>query len=223
MTYLFLWIAIIIAILDWIAVVRNWRNVEYFAKPGFMVFLLVWLGQNTGFRGSLIWFALGLLFSLAGDVFLMLPKDKFIFGLVSFLLAHLFYLTGFNSKLPSLNFPAAILALLVAGTAAQIFLRISAGLRTSGKDQLRVPILIYTIVISLMMLSALLTLVRTDWQPVHALAVSGGALLFFLSDTILAWNKFVKPLPNGRVMNMITYQLGQLLITVGAAAHFLPL
>jgi alkenylglycerophosphocholine/alkenylglycerophosphoethanolamine hydrolase len=221
MNYIYLWIAIIVAILDWIAVARNLRKLEYFAKPAFMVLLLVWLGQNTGFRGSLVWFALGLLFSLAGDVFLMLPKNLFIFGLVSFLLGHLSYLAGFNSRLPSLSVPGVILALLIAGTAVQVFLRISAGLKAGGNNRLRTPILIYTIVISLMLLSALLTLVRSDWQPAHALAVSGGALLFFISDTILAWNRFVTPLPNGRVMNMITYQLGQLLIALGAASHFI--
>jgi iron(III) transport system permease protein len=38
----------------------------------------------------------GLLFSLGGDVFLMLPQDRFVFGLVSFLIAHLFYIAAFT-------------------------------------------------------------------------------------------------------------------------------
>jgi uncharacterized membrane protein YhhN len=46
-------------------------------------------------------------------------------------------------------------------------------------------------------------------------------LLFFISDTTLAYNKFVAPLPNGRVIVMITYHLGQILIVLGAALRFL--
>jgi len=221
MDYFFLWIALIIAIVEWIAVARNWRVVEYFAKPAVMVTLLVWLGQISGFRGYLIWFALGLAFSLAGDVFLMLPMERFIAGLLSFLLGHLAYLVGFNSTFPPINLPTLLLAILVAGTSLQIYRRIANSLKSSGNEHLRIPVLIYSIVISLMLLSALLTLVRQDWQPVQALAVSSGAMLFFLSDTLLAWNKFVAPLPNGRVLVMITYHMGQLLIALGAANHFL--
>ena len=223
MNYFILWIALIIAIVNWIAVARNWRSVEYLTKPAVMVALLAWLGQCSGFRGHLIWFALGLAFSLAGDVFLMLPRERFMAGLVSFLLGHLAYLVGFNPELPPINLPALILATIVAGTALQIYRRIAASLKSGGNEHLRVPVLIYSIVISLMLLSALLTLVRSDWQPVHALTVSSGALLFFLSDTLLAWNKFVSPIPNGRLLVMITYHGGQLLITLGAAAHFLSI
>jgi len=221
MDFFFLFVALIIAIVDWIAVSKNWRNVEYFAKPAVMIFLLIWLGLTSGFKGHLIWFALGLAFSLAGDVFLMLPRERFVAGLVAFLLGQLAYIVGFNSTLPRVNLPMLILALLVAGTAFQIYRRIAAGLMSSGNGHLRLPVMIYTIVISLMLLSAMLTLVRPEWQPLQALLVAGGAFLFFLSDTILAWNKFVAPLPNGRLMDMIAYHLGQLLITLGAAAHFL--
>jgi uncharacterized membrane protein YhhN len=221
MVYFFLWIAIFVAIVDWIAVARNWRRIEYIAKPAFMVILLVWLGGYIGFKDHIIWFALGLIFSLAGDVFLMLPKERFIAGLISFLLCHLAYLIGFNSTFPPFNLPVLFLAILVAVTAIQIYRRIAAGLKSGGNEQLRIPVLIYSIVIGLMLLSATITLVRPDWQPTPALIVSGGALLFFLSDTLLAWNKFVTPLPNGRVLVMVTYQLGQLLITLGAALRFL--
>jgi uncharacterized membrane protein YhhN len=188
-----------------------------------MIFLLIWLGQTTGFKGHLIWFALGLVFSLAGDVFLMLPREQFMAGLVSFLLGHLAYIVGFNSSLPRINLPLIILTLLVAGTAVQIYRRIAAGLTSGGKGRYKPPVLIYTIVISAMVLSALLTLVRQEWQPLHALIVAAGALLFFLSDTLLAWNKFVAPLANGRLKVIIAYHLGQLLIALGASAHFTSL
>jgi uncharacterized membrane protein YhhN len=60
------------------------------------------------------------------------------------------------------------------------------------------------------------------WQTVPALLVSAGALLFFISDALLAWNKFVIPLRQGRFISIIPYHLGQILLTIGAALHYLP-
>jgi uncharacterized membrane protein YhhN len=221
MPYFFLALALLIAILDWIAVARSWKSLEYFAKPGVMLALLAWLWQVGGFQGQMLWFAAGLLFSMAGDIFLMLPREQFIAGLVAFLLAHLCYLGGFNPTLPPLNLLSLVLALIVAITAAQIFRRVAGGLDTSGQSALKLPVLVYTIVISLMLLSALLTLLRPEWLPVPALLVSAGAMLFFLSDTFLAWNKFVTTLPNGKLRVIITYHMGQILIVLGAALHYL--
>ena len=221
MSNLFLWVALVIAVIDWIAVAKNWKTLEYCAKPGVMVALLAWLWQIGGFQGQMLWFAAGLVFSMAGDIFLMLPREQFIAGLVSFLLAHLAYLAGFTSTWPPLNLPSLILALVVAINSVQIYRRVAAGLSASGQSALKVPVLIYTIVISLMLLSALLTLLRPDWLPGPALLVSAGAGLFFLSDTFLAWNKFVTPLPYGKLCVIITYHIGQILIVLGAALHFL--
>jgi len=72
-----------------------------------------------------------------------------------------------------------------------------------------------------MLFSALSTLIRDDWRILAAVSASSGALLFFISDTVLALNKFVAPIPNGRVIVMITYHLGQILIAMGAMLRFL--
>ena len=221
MTYEFLILALIIAILDWIAVTKKWKRIEYFAKPATMLALLAWVGINGGFRGPMLWFALGLLFSLGGDVFLMLPREQFIPGLVSFLIGHVCYLIGFNSTGVIFNAATLLLLIVVLFTGYQVYRRIAAGLHASGKDKLKMPVLIYSIVISLMLYSALTTLIRTDWRIFAALFASTGALLFFISDTTLAFNKFVSPLPNARVITMITYHLGQILIALGAATRFL--
>ena len=149
MNYIFFGLAVILAVLDWIAVARGWRILEYFAKPATMVALLAFVIQNGGLSGGMIWFSLGLLFSLAGDVFLMLPKEQFIAGLVSFLLAHIAYIIGLAPRLPG-NLPALLIALslavFIALAAGQIYRRVSAGLQASGKTSLRLPVLIYTLV-----------------------------------------------------------------------------
>jgi hypothetical protein len=71
-----------------------------------------------------------------------------------------------------------------------------------------------------MLLSAILTFYRVDWKPSASGLVSLGAILFYFSDIILAWNKFVKPVRNGRVMNMITYHLGQIALVSGVLLQF---
>jgi uncharacterized membrane protein YhhN len=221
----FLLLALALAALDWLAVEKGWKRLEYIAKPGVMVALLASLWQAGGgaaaLSGPLGWFAAGILLSLAGDVFLMLPRERFVAGLAAFLLAHLAYLAGFNPTPPPLNLASGILALLVALVGMQLYRRIAAGLDASGHPGLKAPVQVYSITISLMLLAALLTLVRQEWEPGPALLAGGGALLFFISDLTLAWNKFVAPLPAGRLRVHVTYHLGQALIVLGAAAHFL--
>ncbi|RMF46143.1 MAG: hypothetical protein D6755_07005, partial [Anaerolineae bacterium] len=67
-------LSLLSAPLDWLAVARRWKPLEYVAKPAVMVFLLGYLWQRTHFHAPLGWFALALVLSLAGDIFLMLPK-----------------------------------------------------------------------------------------------------------------------------------------------------
>lgn len=218
---LFLGLAIVFALLDWLAVIRKIKTLEYIAKPGVMVALLVWLWLISGFRGGLSWFGLGLFFSLLGDVFLMLPKEQFVPGLVSFLMAHIAYIAGFTPNLPPTSLPALGLALLVTFIAAPVYRRVRNALIDKEEDSLIRPVLIYTNVISLMLLTALLTLLRPEWAKGPALLASLGALLFFFSDGVLAWNKFVAPLPWGRLAVIVSYHIGQILIALGAASHYL--
>jgi uncharacterized membrane protein YhhN len=213
-------LTLILAMLNWWAVYRQVRWLEYVAKPGVMIALLAWLGVAAGFQGSLLWFGLGLIFSLGGDIALMLPKEQFILGLISFFLAHVAYLIGFNDTLPPLYVPGVILAIIVLISGINLYRRIAAGLEAGGNAKLKPAVLAYAVVISLMLLSALLTLTRPEWQPLPALMVSAGALLFYISDSVLAYNKFVQPVQYARLIIMVTYHLGQILIITGAAVHF---
>jgi uncharacterized membrane protein YhhN len=214
-------IALLFAILDWIAVARKWMIVEYVAKPAVMVCLIAWLGMNNGMSVPLLWFTIGLAFSLAGDVFLMLPKERFIAGLIAFLLAHIAYIIGLNTTSIPLTVVALILLVIVGLVSWRIYSRIAQGLVATGNDRLKMPVLAYTAVISLMLLSALLAFLRDSWSPFAALLVGFGALLFYFSDCVLAWNKFVRPLKYGRLINLSSYHIGQVLITLGAAINFM--
>jgi alkenylglycerophosphocholine/alkenylglycerophosphoethanolamine hydrolase len=222
MSFTLIWVSLIVAVVDWVAVATQRKWLEYIAKPSAMLVLLVWLYQVSGFKGPLVWFALGVVFSLAGDIFLMLPREQFIAGLIAFLLAHICYIIGFLQTPVALNLPGLIVAVIVALVFLRIYRRIAAGLDASGNSALKIPVLLYSLVISVMLFLALRTMTDGLWLTEPALLVSAGALLFFLSDTLLAWNKFVQPLRQGRFISIIPYHLGQIMLSVGALLHYMP-
>jgi len=215
-------IVLAVAVVDWIAVAKGWKKVEYLAKPWTMAALFLVLALVGRFSSlPLIFFGLGILFSLAGDVFLMFSDRWFIPGLVSFLLAHVAYIAGFNIPLPVVSPTwALVVALVLAFSAARLLRPIVAGLAAKGERKLISPVIVYGMVITLMLLSAMLTLFRLEWKATPAALVSVGAMLFFYSDAILAWIKFVAPIKNGRMMNMITYHLGQIALIAGVLIQF---
>jgi alkenylglycerophosphocholine hydrolase len=220
MTFTFLWIGLVIAVLDWVAVAKQWKAVEYIAKPGVTLALLAWLWNAGGWQGHLLWFVIGLAFSLAGDILLVLPREQLIAGLVAFLLAQMAYIGGLNQIPPPINLASIAIALLVAVTALRIYGAIVDGLAATGRHSLKMPVLAYVAAISLMLISALLTLIRSEWDPGAAWLLSSGAILFFVSDALLGWNKFVRQLRYGNIQVIITYHLGQALIVLGVAVHF---
>jgi len=216
-----LWVALPVAFLEWVAVSKGWKTLEYFAKPGVLVLLLAWLWGASGFQGQLAWFAAGLAFSLLGDILLLLSGRFFLAGVAAFLIAQLAYVAGFNASLPPVNLPSLILAGLVALTALRLYRTLARGLQSSGQDKLKIPVLLYSSAISLMLLSALITLVRPEWGEGPAWVVSAGALLFFVSDMLLAWEKFVHPARGRPLRIIISYHLGQGLIILGAALQYI--
>jgi uncharacterized membrane protein YhhN len=175
------------------------------------------------YASGIMWFIFGLLFCLGGDVFLMLPERFFLPGLISFLLGHLFYIIGFRRVLPPEGSMVYVLLIAVALIliAGWVYAQLSRGMRKSGKSRMRIPVLIYTIVISFMLYSAFLSFFDYRWSLINAILVSVGALLFMISDIMNAWVRFVGPIQEHRLWIMSTYHLAQICIAVGAALHFL--
>jgi alkenylglycerophosphocholine hydrolase len=216
MTYIPILIAFILAILNWIAADRQIKPLEYVTKPATMLALLWWIGSSVGLGGSMLWFSLGVVFCLAGDVFLMIPRDMFIFGLVSFLLGHICYIVGLNNSAPFINFWGVIFIVVLGVFIGWLYPRLVRGLDAKGKSGLKIPVLVYSLVISLMVYSAFMTLTKPGWPVAAALSVSLGAVLFFASDSMLAWDRFITALPHARLKVMMTYHLGQFGIILGA-------
>jgi len=219
-------VALLVAVLDWIAVARGWKRVEYFAKPAVMVLLLGGLVFQLAIQGwqplPLLLFTIGIFFSLLGDVALLAGSDRwFMAGLAAFLLTHLAYLAGLSIPLPDVSplFSLAI-AVVLAIAAARVLRRIISGILKQGQRGMVTPVAIYGIVITLMLLAAFLTLYSPHWNSLAAVLVALGAMLFYFSDIVLAWNKFVTPLKNGQLFTMILYNLGQIAIVAGVFLQF---
>lgn len=219
--YFWLALALLFALLESIAVSRNLKRLEYIAKPAVMAFLFLWLYTTTGLQGTTLWFGLGILLSLVGDVLLMISLDRlFLPGLAAFLLAHLSYITGFRAELTTVNVWSLILLAFIAINASRLLRRIVGAMRARGENTLILPVIAYGIVISIMLYAAMSTTSNLTWSPLAASLVSAGALLFVASDVILAWMKFVAPLKNGRIWNIALYHLGQIGLIAGVVSQF---
>jgi len=213
-------LAFIFAGLESLALWKGWHQLEYVVKPAVMICLFIWLVATAGLQGALLWFGIGILFSLMGDIFLLFIDRFFMFGLIAFLLGHIAYLIGFNIPIPqTLSVWAFVLAIVIGLGTVRLLRRIVDGVRSKQK-RLVVPVIIYSTVITLMLLSAMLPLSRLDWDAAAAILVSLGAFLFYLSDIILAWNRFVAPIKNSRMLNIGIYHLAQIAIVVGVAMQF---
>ena len=205
-----------IAAADWAAVWHGWRRVSYLTKPAALVFLVVWFWAAGSFRGRLGLFGLGLCFSLLGDIFLMLPRRFFMAGMAAFLGAHLTYIIYFNQKLPEVSLPFLVLALTLAAVWLVIYGHLRLVLKQySSHRRMLVPVSVYSVVVALMLFSTLLTLFRPEWQRWAAFLAAVGGLLFFASDTMLAFDRFVRPFSRARFLVRATYHAAQLALTTG--------
>jgi uncharacterized membrane protein YhhN len=198
-------VTIAFALGDWWAKLTHSRRLEYVCKPATMVALIftaLALDPAAGQDGRRAWFVAALVFSLAGDVFLMLPSDRFVPGLASFLVAHVCYVAGFWTDPPGgVALAVSVVVVLVAiGPVATVILR---ALRR--EPALRPPVAVYIAVIGAMVASAL--------ASANAVAAVG-AISFASSDSLIAWDRFVRPLRWAAVTIMVTYHAGQGLLVL---------
>jgi uncharacterized membrane protein YhhN len=167
------------------------------------------LHQNPGAETYAVWIITGLGLSLVGDVFLVYGErpQPFILGLLFFLLAHIAYGTEFTIVSGSDIWDAIFYVVLVG---VMIFIRqrwkIDMGKMTA-------PVLAYLLVISFMVSQAFSICMSVGPSPL-AVTAGLGALLFFISDAILAWNKFKSPFKIAVGANLTTYYTGQLLLAL---------
>jgi len=148
------------------------------------------------------WLRAGLVFGMLGDILLEKPPNLFLFGLVSFLLGHLCYIIGMWRDDGTLRL-ARLAPILLFGAIMGMLL-------WPGLNALRIPVVAYTAVIVVMGWRAWARVSAGPSERPDAWAAALGATLFLFSDGMLAYNRFVAPLPMASYMIILTYWTGQL-------------
>ena len=214
--WVFLFAVILIG--DLIGIQLNNNLVQSFLKPLIITTLIGYFDSqlNSITKGLAKWVLFALLFSLLGDVFLMFQEKKSIFfllGLSAFLIAHIFYIIFFHKVRVKENVKSNpwLLVVVVIYYAALI------SLLSPYLADMKIPVLVYGIVISFMFMLAMHMLFIKN--KIAGKWMMSGALFFVLSDSILAINKFYQPFEAAGVLIMLTYGLAQLFIIEGAIRY----
>ena len=191
------------------------HDLHLYTKPLLMPLLIFHLYRYADGNITLprILLVASLLFSWLGDLLLMGSGDQyFLGGLVSFLVAHLFYAVVFyraTDRKPRLN-ALSLIPFLVYGLVILYILIPRTG-------NLALGIIIYAIGILIMAFMASIRKGVTNTLSYYL--VFGGAILFVTSDTLIAFDKFYNPIVHSDVMIMTTYIAAQLLIVRGVLIH----
>ncbi|HZP29019.1 MAG TPA: lysoplasmalogenase [Acidimicrobiia bacterium] len=191
-------VAAVFALGDWVAVGHGKKALEYVCKPAVTAALVATAATVDAAQSDVrAWFVAALVCCLAGDVFLMLPGDRFVPGLGSFLVAHALFVVGFSLH-PGGARGYAVGVVVVAAVGLPLVVRFVGALRRSGGGELVAPVIAYFVAISAMVVSAI--------AGGDADAVTG-AVLFFVSDGLIAETRFVGTRRGAPVAIMVTYHL----------------
>ncbi|HZJ59084.1 MAG TPA: lysoplasmalogenase [Chitinophagaceae bacterium] len=215
-----IWITLFLLVLlvNLIAVYSNSESLQFIVKPLLMPLLAIYLLLRTNTANSNLkgWIFLALFFSWAGDIFLLFEErgsNFFLFGLSAFLVAQVFYIVFFhNIRMREYIRGNALLLLLVI-----VYYSILINVLSPYLGNMKLPVRIYGVVLSFMVMLAMHTMLGKNKKA--ALWMTMGAILFVVSDSLLAFNKFFSPFNNAGVIIMLTYGLAQLFITEGAVRY----
>lgn len=196
-----------ISTLEIIFGMNHLQNGVFLTKPLIMISIMVFYFLQTkkqlNFQDKLMLIAF--FFSMMGDTFLMFQGETyFMFGLGSFLITHLFYIFVFSRNRLKANWLARFSFIIFS--VIMLFI-----LQSNINAALLIPIIIYMIAITVMAITASERNINSEsyWL------VLIGAILFVLSDSLIAINKFVVTIPLQTILIMGTYILAQYLIAIG--------
>jgi uncharacterized membrane protein YhhN len=183
------------------------RLLVYLFRPitmAVIISLVLEAGSHAGpyYRYAI---AAGLVISLAGDVFMMLRKKRFLEGLICFLVAQICYTFAFLSgiRLKFSSWPT--LPLLIWTVLVVVILYPHLG-------KMRVPVIIYVLVIITMARAALERAIQLPGTA--PLAAAAGGILFVISDSVVAFDRFVKPFRSAQAFILSAYFAAQWLIAL---------
>ena len=179
--------------------------------------LLYFLSQIVSINSGLKkWILAALFFSWTGDFLLLFQQNNsvfFLLGLSAFLIAHIFYIIFFNRVRVNESVRGNVWLLLIV----VIYYSSLISLLYSHLGGMKLPVLVYGIVISWMFMLAMHMLFIKNKTAGKWMMT--GALLFVISDSLLAVNKFYQPFAIAGVVIMLSYGLAQLFIVEGAIKY----
>ncbi len=156
-------------------------------------------------RDNLI-LAAALAFSCMGDIFLDLPGQRFIHGLVSFLVSHFIYILLFVRNWPRPLRPSG--GQMARAAAVLVYSLLLSSWLSPDLGKLAGPVMVYICAITIMAVSTIFAGFAKPWVWI-------GAMLFLISDSMIAAGKFKTPVPFSSYLVWVTYYLGQYGIALG--------
>jgi uncharacterized membrane protein YhhN len=213
-----------LSVLHLLSISANLNLLGYISKPLLMPALLAyfWFTSRRENIRPPLWIYPALVFSWAGDIFLMIPSGNelwFILGIAAFLIAQGCYLIVYGKSTDTRNGNRT-------GTSLRIILQVAVVIYAGilwvklypSTGNLAIPVTIYTLAITGMVWMAMNRYKRTSISSFFL--VGAGALFFLFSDSLIAIHKFLQPVPYERILIMSTYLLAQWLIIKGLLIHF---
>ena len=199
-----LFVFLLVSLIDIIAILNNSSLWQTIAKPLIIPALLAYYITSSKSKNKL--YIAALIFSFAGDVLLLDKSNLFLFGIGAFLITQLLYVYIFSKGLGKISRTNKIRA----GIPFLVYFIVLITVLKPGLQDLFIPVLVYGLAISLFGTVALLNyLIKRD---VISLRLFTGAVLFILSDSFIAFNKFHHERSFYPVIIMITYIVAQYLI-----------
>ncbi|HRH50422.1 MAG TPA: lysoplasmalogenase [Panacibacter sp.] len=212
------WIALVA---DCFLIISHHDEYRLYTKTLLVPILLISIyseALTTKHKRSYVLINLAFFFCFTGDFLLLNDADpsNFIFGLTSFLIAHIFFIIFFYRLKP---FTAKYrIFLFMAGVSILVYVLCLLFLIwvNVSRQSLEIPVAVYTIALGFMMLTAIGTIKNKSLKRLSANYFIPGAAFFILSDSILAYIKFSSAFSYGGVVVMITYATAIFLIAKGA-------
>lgn len=183
---------------------------EWCSKPALsLMFILVAILQTGAWTDFHLFMLAGFVFCFLGDVFLI-PTDKrmFLIGLVSFLTGHLLYITAFY-QFALLDMPLVPPALVILLVSAAVYAWLKRHIRA-----MRVPVLSYMLVISVMVLAACAVVINENYPIPGRVLLLGGAISFFVSDLFVVRERFVSKSFLNPLLGLPLYYGGQFALAI---------
>lgn len=215
-----IWISIFLIVLmaDLAAVYLDKESVRFVTKSLLMPVLgIYFFSQTQSVRSPLKgWILIAFFFSWVGDVLLMFDAKNSIFfllGLSAFFVTQVFYIIFFHNIRMREYIRGNALLLLIA----IVYYSVLVSILSPFLGQLKLPVRIYGVVLSFMLMLAMHTVFSKNKKAGIWMMI--GAILFVVSDSLLAFNKFYATFTYAGVLTMLTYGLAQLFIAKGAVKY----